>query len=131
MSACPKCRGAMTPGFACLPDYATRVRWRDGEWGGIGLWKALASGFQSQASELSARRCSQCGFVEFFADTNAKPVKTLASIEDENEQLRGLVTKLQDRVATLETIATDPAERTAREIEKLRDLPAAKDGGEE
>ena len=35
--------------------------------------------------------------------------------------------KMQERLAVLETIATDPAERTAREIESLRTLPAAKD----
>ena len=40
-------------------------------------------------------------------------------------------TKLQDRVETLETIATDPAERTAREIEALRELPPPKNGAEE
>ena len=84
-------------------------------------------GFQRDSSELASRRCSECGFVEFFADASVKPVKTLATIEDENEQLRRLVTKLQDRVGTLETIATDPAERTAREIESLRALPPAED----
>jgi hypothetical protein len=117
----------MTAGFAYLPDLGTRVRWLDGE---PGFWKALTSGFSRKATELSARRCSQCGFVEFFADTSARPVKTLATIESENEQLRRLVTRLQDRVATLETIATDPAERTAREIESLRALPPADDGSE-
>lgn len=80
---------------------------------------------------LDSRRCTQCGFVEFYVDTQAKPVKTLKSIDEENERLRSLVTKLQDRVATLETIATDPAERTAREIEALRALPAKKDGAGE
>jgi hypothetical protein len=76
-----------------------------------------------KSSDLLARRCTECGFVEFYADTSAKPVKTLRSIDEENERLRSLVTKLQDRVSTLETIATDPAERTAREIEALRELP--------
>jgi hypothetical protein len=74
-----------------------------------------------------SRRCTECGYVEFYADTNSRPVKTLRSIDEENERLRNLVTKLQDRVASLETIATDPAERTAREIEALRALPPAKD----
>lgn len=126
MAACPKCRGRMTPGFAYLPDYGTRVKWLDGE---PGFWKALASGFQRKATELRSQRCSECGFIEFFADASARPVKTLATIEDENEQLRRLVTRLQDRVATLEAIATDPAERTARAIENLRDLPPGDDHG--
>jgi hypothetical protein len=121
---CPKCRGRMTPGYAYMPDVGSRVRWLDGE---PGFWNALKNGFGMKASELSARRCIQCGFVEFFADVEAKPVKTLKSIDEENERLRNLVTKLQDRVATLETIAVDPAERTAREIEALRALPPADD----
>ena len=93
-----------------------------------GFWKALTSGFRTKATELTARRCGECGYVEFFADAQSKPVKTLKSIDEENDRLRNLVTKLQDRVATLETIATDPGERTAREIEGLRALPTS-DGG--
>jgi hypothetical protein len=38
----------------------------------------------------------------------------------ENEGLRGTVGRLEERIAVLERIATDPAERTAREIEQLR-----------
>jgi hypothetical protein len=41
--------------------------------------------------------------------------------------LNNLVTKLQRRIAVLEEIATDPAERTAREIESLRSLPQDRD----
>jgi len=119
MADCPKCRGRMTQGFAYLPDYGTRVKWMDGE---PGFWKALTGSLRSKASELTARRCTECGFVEFFADAEAKPVKTLRSIDEENERLRSLVTRLQDRVTTLEAIATDPGERTAREIESLRKL---------
>ena len=128
MADCPKCRGQMSQGFAYLPDMGSQVRWMDGE---PGFWNALKSGFSRKASELVGRRCSQCGFVEFFAETGARPVKTLKSIDEENERLRSLVTRLQDRVETLETIATDPAERTAREIEALRALPPAQDGKED
>jgi cell division protein FtsB len=38
----------------------------------------------------------------------------------ENEALRRTVGRLEERMAVLERIATDPAERTAREIESLR-----------
>jgi hypothetical protein len=38
----------------------------------------------------------------------------------ENDGLRGKVGRLEERLAVLERIATDPAERTAREIESLR-----------
>ena len=38
----------------------------------------------------------------------------------ENEALKANVEKLEQRLRVLERIATDPAERTAREIESLR-----------
>jgi len=125
MADCPKCRGRMAQGYLYLPDTGGRVKWLDGE---PGFWKSVLGAFKASSADLTARRCGQCGFVEFFVETEAKPVKTLKSIDEENERLRNLVTKLQDRVSTLETIATDPAERTAREIEALRELPSAKDG---
>ena len=41
-------------------------------------------------------------------------------LTNENEGLKGQVGRLEERLAVLERIATDPAERTAREIEQLR-----------
>jgi cell division protein FtsB len=41
-------------------------------------------------------------------------------LTDENARLRGHIATLESRLATLERIVTDPAERTAREIEALR-----------
>ena len=38
----------------------------------------------------------------------------------ENSNLKGQVGRLEERLAVLERIATDPSERTAREIEQLR-----------
>ena len=38
----------------------------------------------------------------------------------ENEVLQLTIERLEERLSVLERIATDPAERTAREIEKLR-----------
>jgi hypothetical protein len=38
----------------------------------------------------------------------------------ENEALRLTIRSLEERMAVLERIATDPAERTTREIEQLR-----------
>ena len=43
-----------------------------------------------------------------------------ARLAHENEALRLTVRRLEERTAVLERIATDPAERTAREIEQLR-----------
>ena len=42
------------------------------------------------------------------------------ALTTENSQLKSQVSRLEDRIAVLERIATDPAERTAREIEALR-----------
>jgi hypothetical protein len=44
----------------------------------------------------------------------------MAALTSENAGLRTEVTRLHERIATLERIVTDPAERTAREIESLR-----------
>lgn len=41
-------------------------------------------------------------------------------LKSENERLTGQVSRLEERIAVLERIATDPAERTSREIEALR-----------
>ena len=41
-------------------------------------------------------------------------------LEQENAGLKQQVGELERRLAVLERIATDPAERTAREIEQLR-----------
>ena len=41
-------------------------------------------------------------------------------LAQENAVLRRTVDRLEERMAVLERIATDPAERTAREIEALR-----------
>jgi hypothetical protein len=41
-------------------------------------------------------------------------------LSSENDQLKGQIGRLEERIAVLERIATDPAERTAREIEQLR-----------
>lgn len=41
-------------------------------------------------------------------------------LTSENERLTGQVSRLEERIAVLERIATDPAARTAREIDSLR-----------
>jgi len=44
----------------------------------------------------------------------------IAALGSENARLTGEVSRLVERMAVLERIATDPGERTAREIEMLR-----------
>ena len=41
-------------------------------------------------------------------------------LSSENERLMGQISRLEERIAVLERIATDPAERTARDIDALR-----------
>ncbi len=47
--------------------------------------------------------------------------RKVALLTNENERLHGQVSRLEERISVLERIATDPAERTAREIDALRD----------
>ncbi|HEX8191759.1 MAG TPA: hypothetical protein VF552_02580 [Allosphingosinicella sp.] len=46
--------------------------------------------------------------------------ETIAALGNENARLVGEVGRLGERLQVLERIATDPSERTAREIELLR-----------
>lgn len=55
------------------------------------------------------------------AEEDGKPNrKKLDAICAENDELKQQLRQLQERMAVMERIATDPAERTAREIESLR-----------
>lgn len=47
--------------------------------------------------------------------------RKISLLSSENERLTGQISRLEERIAVLERIATDPAERTAREIDALRD----------
>lgn len=46
--------------------------------------------------------------------------RKIALLSSENERLTGQISRLEERIAVLERIATDPAERVAREIDGLR-----------
>lgn len=50
----------------------------------------------------------------------AKAGRKAELLEQENAQLKDQVGRLEERLAVLERIATDPAERTARQIDELR-----------
>jgi hypothetical protein len=47
----------------------------------------------------------------------ARQIELLSS---ENAGLKGQIGRIEERLATVERIVTDPADRTAREIEQLR-----------
>lgn len=49
-----------------------------------------------------------------------RPDNEVAILARENERQVGQISRLEERIATLERIATDPAERAARAIEALR-----------
>lgn len=54
--------------------------------------------------------------------TRANPdgERRIALLAGENEKLHGQVSRLEERLAVLERIATDPAERVSRDIDALR-----------
>lgn len=58
------------------------------------------------------------GTVEKSSPDAERKIELLSS---ENADLVGKIDRLQERLAVLERIATDPAKRTADEIEALRD----------
>lgn len=52
--------------------------------------------------------------------TDADAGRKIDLLSRENEKLTGRISRLEERIAVLERIATDPATRTAREIDALR-----------
>jgi hypothetical protein len=54
------------------------------------------------------------------AEGGLEAARQVELLSNENAGLKGQVSRLEERIAVLERIATDPAERTAREIEQLR-----------
>ena len=74
-------------------------------------WTRVRHGYEPEAWK-SRRERRQAG-----APDAERQVMLLSS---ENERLTGQVSRLEERIAVLERIATDPAERTARAIDALR-----------
>ena len=60
------------------------------------------------------------GFEPDAGEDDKPNKKKLDAISSENQELKQQLKQLQERMAVMERIATDPAERTAREIESLR-----------
>jgi hypothetical protein len=53
-------------------------------------------------------------------ESDPEAERKIALLSSENERLTGQIGRLEERLRVLERIATDPAERTAREIDALR-----------
>ncbi|MBV8908094.1 MAG: hypothetical protein JO276_14055 [Sphingomonadaceae bacterium] len=60
------------------------------------------------------------GFEPESEDEDKPSKRRMDAICAENAELKQQLKQLQERMAVMERIATDPAERTAREIESLR-----------
>lgn len=56
-----------------------------------------------------------------FEKRDKAEARRTALLTADNERLAGQVSRLEERLRVLERIATDPATRTAREIDALRD----------
>ena len=54
-------------------------------------------------------------------DDDPRAARKIELLSAENERLTGQIGRLEERLRVLERIATDPAERTARDIDALRD----------
>lgn len=54
------------------------------------------------------------------AEAGLAATRQVELLSNENAGLKGQMSRLEERIAVLERIATDPADRTAREIEQLR-----------
>jgi hypothetical protein len=55
-----------------------------------------------------------------YAQSDLESERQIYLLSTENERLVGQVSRLEERIAVLERIATDPAERISREIDALR-----------
>jgi hypothetical protein len=70
--------------------------------------------------ELEARK-NGLGPIGRRRGRHGEPNRQAEILERENEMLRGKVSRLEERMAVLERIATDAPARLSAEIEKLRD----------
>ena len=79
------------------------------------MWVRAQHGYpiEDRSSRRSRRRNG-------LVDDGPEAERKIHLLSSENERLVGQVSRLEERIAVLERIATDPAERTAREIEALR-----------
>lgn len=85
--------------------------------GGVAkMWVKAQHGYPLE-DRNSRRNRRRSGLVDDSVPDAERKIHLLSS---ENERLVGQVSRLEERIAVLERIATDPAERTAREIDALR-----------
>ncbi|MEO6388994.1 MAG: hypothetical protein ABIT16_03595 [Croceibacterium sp.] len=74
-------------------------------------WTRAKHGFEPETYRRRGRR----------GGSDSEESQKVALLTNENDRLSTQVSGLQERLAVLERIATDPALRTAQQIEALRD----------
>jgi hypothetical protein len=91
----------------------------------ISAWiRTHAGGLEAHRERQFQRRMRFArGIMTGFRDEPAEldGERQLRLLSDENAKMASQMARLEERVRTLEAIATDPAHRTAREIDALRD----------
>jgi hypothetical protein len=88
--------------------------------GTLSMWVKAKHGYpiHDRQSRRMARRAARRG--EMVVGDELDDSRKVELLTSENERLTGKVSRLEERLAVLERIATDPAERVAREIDALR-----------
>lgn len=87
--------------------------------GAFTTWVKAKHGYPLE-SRKDARRMRREGRDDFVPGDQIGAERKIELLTNENEKLTGQVGRLEERLRVLERIATDPAERTAREIDALR-----------
>jgi hypothetical protein len=87
--------------------------------GVLSMWVKAVNGYplHDRHSRRMARRAARRG--EALPD-ELEAERKIQLLSSENERLTGQISRLEERLAVLERIATDPAERVSREIDALR-----------
>ena len=88
--------------------------------GGVGrMWVKARHGYPLDDDRRGRFRGRHTN--RFAGQDNPEAARKIELLSSENERLTGQIGRLEERLRVLERIATDPAERTAREIDALRD----------
>ena len=89
--------------------------------GAFTTWVKVKHGYSLDEDRAQVTRRRNRRVAKYFVGSDMEQDRKVELLTNENERLNGQVSRLEERLAVLERIATDPAERTAREIEALRD----------
>ena len=89
--------------------------------GAFTTWIKAKHGYPLEDDRKSRRRQLRNEMRQAFTPGgDIEATRKIELLTNENEKLNGQVGRLEERLRVLERIATDPAERTAREIDALR-----------